>query len=115
MKLTGKEFPVQSLMAPDSWDQYGVANLDYFDERPSYKYTTPHNIIRWTARTIVDSVIDGNHPDCAQACHIIKDNEGNLINNQYYLFESDFTEDWQNTSTGQYTVDGKLPSSWEVN
>jgi hypothetical protein len=105
----------QSLSAPDSWDQNGIANLDHFDVRPSYKYTTPHNIIKWTARTIVDSVIDSNHPDCAQACHIIKDADGNLINKQYYLFESDFTEDWQKTSTSQYAVDGKLPSRWQVN
>ncbi len=46
----------QSLMAPDSWDGYGVANLDHFDVRPAYKYTTPHNIIRWTQRTIADSI-----------------------------------------------------------
>ena len=105
----------QSLSAPDSWDQNGVANLDNFDVRPSYKYTTPHNIIRWTQRTIVDSVIDSRHPTCAQACHIIKDSEGNLINNQYYLFDSDLTEDWQKSSTSQYAVDGKLPTRWQVN
>ena len=68
----------QSLMAPDSWDGYGVETLSDFDVRPTYKYTTPHNIIKWTKRTIVDSLIDSRHPDCAQACHIIKDSEGNL-------------------------------------
>lgn len=104
----------QSLMAPDSWSYYGVDNLADFDVRPSYKYTTPHNIIRWTERTLVDTVIDSSQPDCAQACHIIKDSEGNFINKQYYLFDSDFTEEWQRTSTGHLTVDGKLPSSWGV-
>lgn len=105
----------QSLSAPDSWDQHGVANLEHFDVRPAYKYTTPHNIIKWTKRTIVDSVIDASHPSCAQACHILKDKEGNFVNKQYYLFESDFTEDWQKTSTSQYAVDGKLPARWKVN
>lgn len=104
----------QSLSAPDSWDQYGVATLTNFDIRPAYKYSTPHNIIKWTARTLVDTIIDGNHPDCAQACHIVKDSEGNLHNKQYYLFESDLTEDWQKSSTSQYAVDGKLPASWQV-
>ena len=108
----------QSLSAPDSWDQYGVTNLDHFDVRPSYKYTTPHNIIRWTARTDtskIDFVSGTPHPPCSQACHIVKDSEGNLLNKEYYLFESDFTEPWQNTSTSQYTVDGKLPAWWQVN
>ena len=40
----------QSLMAPDSWDQYGVANLANFDVRPTYKYTTPHNIIKMDSK-----------------------------------------------------------------
>ena len=105
----------QSLMAPDSWDGYGVATMPNFDIRPSYKYTTPHNIIRWTQRTIADSLIDNRHPKCAQACHIIKDAEGNVHNKEYYLFESDFTEPWQSTSTNQYTVDGKLPARWQIN
>jgi hypothetical protein len=105
-------------MAPDSWSHYGVTNLEYFDVRPSYKYTTPHNIIRWTARTDtskIDFVTGTPHPPCSQACHIVKDNEGNFLNKEYYLFESDFTEPWQNTSTNQYTVDGKLPAWWQVN
>ncbi|MCW8849645.1 MAG: hypothetical protein OQJ81_06660, partial [Melioribacteraceae bacterium] len=105
----------QSLSAPDSWDQNGIANLDHFDVRPAYKYTTPHNIIKWTQRTIVDSVIDASQPSCAQACHILKDKDGNFVNKQYYLFESDLIEPWEKSSTSKYTVDGKLPASWKVN
>jgi rhodanese-related sulfurtransferase len=41
----------QSLMAPDSWKEYGVPLLAQFDSKPTYKYTTPHNILRWTTRT----------------------------------------------------------------
>ena len=105
----------QSLMAPDSWSHYGVENLADFNVRPSYKYTTPHNIIRWTKRTIADSLIDNRHPLCAQACHIIKDGDGNLINKEYYLFETDLVEDWEKSSTNDITVDGKLPARWQVN
>jgi len=104
----------QSLMGRDSWDQYGVDDMSNFDIRPTYKYTTPHNIIRWTKRTMVDSTIDSGHPDCAQACHIIKDSEGNLINNQYYLFESDL-DDYEIPANKGIVVDGKLPESWQIN
>ena len=109
----------QSLMAPDSWDHYGVDIMPNFDIRPTYKYTTPHNIIRWTARTDTSQiVIDKNslHPPCSQACHILgEDSLGVRINSQYYLFESDLTEDWQKSSTSQYAVDGKLPEWWGLN
>jgi len=104
----------QSLMGRDSWDQHGVSDMTNFDIRPTYKYTTPHNIIRWTQRTIVDSVIDNRHATCAQACHIIKDAEGNFLNKQYYLFESDL-EDWEKPADKGIIVDGKLPARWQVN
>ena len=104
----------QSLSAPDSWKQYGVDNLTNFDVRPTYKYTTPHNIIRWTERTIADSVIDNRHPLCAQACHVIKNTEGEILNKQYYLFESDLQEYEMPASEG-VIVDGKLPNWWQLN
>ena len=107
----------QSLMAPDSWDGYGVDIMPNFDVRPTYKYTTPHNILRWTARTDTtnyDFVEGIAHPKCSQACHIIKDGEGNIRNKEYYLFQSDLIEDWEKSATNQYTVDGKLPSWWDV-
>lgn len=104
----------QSLMGRDSWDHYGVEDMANFDVRPTYKYTTPHNIIKWTKRTLVDSTIDSRHPSCAQACHIIKDSEGNLINKEYYLFESDL-EDYEIPADQGIIVDGKLPSRWQIN
>ncbi|MBI1932530.1 MAG: hypothetical protein HYS24_08330 [Ignavibacteriales bacterium] len=108
----------QSLMAPDSWDHYGISNLNNFNEKPTYKYTTPHNIIRWTARTDTSKItLDENveQPLCAQACHIYKDSDGNIKNKQYYLFESDLIESWEKSATSKYTVDGKLPLWWEIN
>jgi len=101
-------------MGRDSWDHYGVEDMTNFDIRPTYKYTTPHNIIRWTKRTVVDSVIDNRHSDCAQACHIVKDDEGNFHNKEYYLFESDL-QDYEIPADQGIIVDGKLPASWQVN
>ncbi len=96
----------RTLMAPDSWEKYGVSVLPNFDAFPVYNYTTPHNIQRWTARTKVEA-----GKPCTDACHITKDGD-NVKNKQWFLFESDFKYDWEKTSSKGLTVDGKLPSSW---
>lgn len=97
----------QSLMAPDSWKEYGVDNLANFDSAPTYKYTTPHNIIKWTSRTQVE---EGK--PCYDACHIIEEN-GEFRNKELYLFSSDL-EEWELNATRSIVVDGKLPASWGI-
>lgn len=104
----------QSLSAPDSWKEYGTVVLTNFDFAPTYKYTTPHNIIRWTTRTQSDTLIDNTHPLCAQACHIIKNGEGEFLNKELYLFESDL-EEWEKNADKEIIVDGKLPAWWGIN
>lgn len=95
-----------TLMAPDSWSLYGVLNLPNFNVLPVFNYATPHNILRWTDRTKVES-----GKACSDACHIVK--EGNEYRNkQFYLFQSDFKFDWEKSSSMDLTVDGKLPESW---
>ncbi len=104
----------RSLMAPDSWMEYGVPILANFDVRPTYKYTTPHNIIKVTSRTgYKDSI--GNwvaYPrlSCKDGCHIIKNQ--NYKNKELYLFESDLIEDWEKSANVNIIVDGKLPANW---
>lgn len=95
-----------TLMAPDSWALYGVAQLANFNALPVYNYATPHNTLRWTTRTKVDA-----GKACSDNCHIVK--EGSTYRNkQWYLFDSDFKYDWERSSSKGITVDGKLPSSW---
>lgn len=107
----------EALSAPDSWEHYGVSVLANFDAAPTYKYTTPHNILRWTART--DTTIkatendDVIHPACAQACHIIKEKDGTYRNKEYYLFNSDLN-DWELNADKDIVLDGKLPAWWKV-
>ncbi len=97
----------QSLMAPDSWKEYGVAQLANFDAHPTYKYTTPHNIQRWTKRTQVAS-----GKSCYDNCHIIK--EGTTFRNkELYLFNTDL-QSWEVNANKNIVVDGKLPASWQV-
>jgi hypothetical protein len=52
-------------VVPDTYAPWGVKeDLAHFDLVPSFKYTSPHNIQRWTARTTPD---DGE--TCADKCH----------------------------------------------
>ena len=114
----------QSLSAPDTWDNYGVT-LNNFDVFPTYKYTTPHNILRWTARTdttIIATAEDAiAHPACAQACHIVKQNDGTFRNREFYLFNNNYDDkiqpslnDWEINANKNIVVDGKLPVWWDA-
>lgn len=98
----------RSLMAPDSWKEYGVASLANFSVRPTYKYATPHNIIKWTSRTKVEA-----GKPCYDACHIMTDSDGTVRNKEIYLFKNEL-ESWEITATNSITVDGKLPAKWNV-
>ncbi|MBX2991061.1 MAG: hypothetical protein KF749_07815 [Bacteroidetes bacterium] len=95
----------RALMAPDSWQNYGVANLANFDVRPTYKYATPHNTLRWTSRTRVEA-----GRACYDNCHIINEN-GTYRNKHLYLFNSDLLS-WEIPANAGVVVDGKLPASW---
>lgn len=96
----------RTLMAPDSWKEYGIPTLTNFNAFPIYNYTTPHNILKWTKRT---QVAQGQ--GCYANCHIRLEGT-TYINKEYYLFQSDLLESWEKASTNAIAVDGKLPSSW---
>jgi len=95
----------RTLAAPDNWSKFGVEEYANFDAFPTYNYTSPHNILRWTERTNA-----GQGVSCSSKCHIRNEN-GLLINKNLYLFESDLLE-WEKSATTKITVDGKLPASW---
>lgn len=104
---TGFKFTLvrRTLAAPDNWKEFGVAQTSNFTAFPTYNFTSPHNILRWTDRT---KVADGR--SCNANCHIHNDN-GVLVNKNLYLFGSDLLY-WEIHSTSKITVDGNLPSSW---
>jgi thiosulfate/3-mercaptopyruvate sulfurtransferase len=99
--------------APDSWQNYGTENLSNFDTQPTYKYTTPHNILKWTTRTAEDPEEGTPFSPCYQGCHIVEQGDS-VLNKELYLFEEDL-EDWEVEANQNTIVDGKLPSSWPVN
>jgi len=104
---TGFEFTLvrRTLAAPDNWEKYGVPQYANFNAFPTYNYTSPHNILRWTSRTNVTS----GQP-CYSNCHI-RNEGGVLLNKNLYLFQEDLLS-WEQAATSGITVDGKLPSSW---
>ena len=90
--------------APDSWSVFGIEDLESFDAKTTFNYTTPHNIQRWTSRT------DGAE-SCYANCHLIQ--EGDTYRNRHlYLFSSDFLLDWEVSSNQSIVVDGQLPATW---
>jgi len=95
----------RTLAAPDNWKEYGVAEYANFDAFPTYNYTSPHNILKWTTRTEV-----AQGASCSSNCHI-RNVDGVLINKELYLFEENLL-DWEKSATSGMTVDGKLPDSW---
>jgi len=95
----------RTLAAPDNWSVYGVPEYANFNAFPTYNYTSPHNILKWTSRTEVAS-----GKACSSNCHI-RNEAGTLINKELYLFQEDLLA-WEETATGPYTCDGKLPESW---
>ncbi len=57
-------------ISENTYTAWGVPTTNY-EVLPSFKYATPHNIVRWTSRT---QVPEGQ--SCGQSCHNTPDNGG---------------------------------------
>jgi thiosulfate/3-mercaptopyruvate sulfurtransferase len=95
----------RTLAAPDNWEKYGVDEYANFAVLPTYNYTSPHNIKRWTSRT---TVTDGQ--TCSMSCHI-RNEGGTLVNKDLYLFQENLLE-WELEASNGIVVDNQLPESW---
>jgi thiosulfate/3-mercaptopyruvate sulfurtransferase len=95
----------RTLAAPDNWKEYGVPEYSNFDAFPTYNYTTPHNILRWTDRTNVAA-----GASCYANCHV-KTVGSTVTNKNLYLF-MDNLNDWEINATKGITVNDKLPADW---
>jgi hypothetical protein len=93
--------------APDNWAEYGTPQMPDFNAKPTFNYTTPHNILRWTTRTRVE---EGR--TCSDSCHVVQDGSGSR-NRELYLFSSDLKESWEKSANKDIVVDGRLPASWK--
>ena len=95
----------RTLAAPDNWEKYGVPEYANFNVFPTYNYTSPHNLLRWTDRTQV-----ADQKACFNNCHI-RNEGGVLVNKELYLFQENLLE-WEQTASAGIVVDDKLPESW---
>jgi hypothetical protein len=51
-------------LAEDTYSEWDGTTTPFFSSEPTWKYATPHNIRRWTARTDTSS-----GQSCGSACH----------------------------------------------
>lgn len=96
-------------VARDSYNNWGSPDLPAYDKYPTWKYTSPHSIRKYTART--DTT---NSATCWDNCHT-KEGFGNPENKKYYLFKDYVQTNWPDeteANSGVY-VDGQLPDGWE--
>jgi len=95
-------------IAPETYDNWGAAGLmtDY-NVLPTWKYTSPHSIRLYTART------NANDPQtCMINCHIDK-NPGR--NAKFFLTEQYIQTHWPDEVNANSTVvvDDSLPGGWQ--
>ncbi len=97
-------------VVPDTYAPWGADPLAAFDALPTWKYTTPHNVRRWTPRT---QVAAGAH--CASACHLGEPG-GSDANADLYLWRDFVDAGWpvEAGANESVIVDGALPASWEA-
>jgi len=96
-------------IARDTYDNWGAAGqmVDY-DTQPTWKYTSPHSIRKYTART------DTSHGKlCYESCHTI-DGFGNSENRKYFLFADSISIYWPDevNANSNVVVDNELPAGW---
>jgi thiosulfate/3-mercaptopyruvate sulfurtransferase len=74
--VTVRHIPI----APDTYASWGIANLANYNSEPTWKYTTPHNVQKWTNLTTVE---EGQN--CGDNCH--NSTEYYLLNNDLLSYE----------------------------
>jgi len=55
--------------SPDAFENWGIATMSNYNAMETWKYTSPHNIQRWTERTLVDTSWRDNTSYTASTCN----------------------------------------------
>lgn len=91
---------------PQSYENWGSgsANLPAYDSHPTWKYTSPHNILKYTTRTDTSG-----GKSCSESCHA-----KNPANLKYFLLRDSVNKYWPEETNANESVfvDGQLPASW---
>ncbi len=113
--LAGKRFAFGLLRhapaTPDGFAPWGAEDPPAFDAVSTWKYTSPHSILRWTSRTKVAA-----GAECGANCHLAGDMGGSQANRGLYLFQADVEAGWplEVGANASVVVDGLLPEGWEA-
>jgi len=96
-------------MARDTYDNWGIEGAaPAFDDYPTWRYTTPHSVRRWTERTSVEAGIG-----CGANCHL-GEPSGSMDNLELYLYKEFVESNWPDEvkANGDVIIDGELPAGW---
>ncbi len=107
---SGKWIVVRHIpVSPDTYDNWDHATLANYDVRPTWEYTSPHNIRLYTAQTDTSG-----GADCSANCHLVGTNADQ--NAGLYLWQSliDSAYSDEAAANASVTVDGRLPSGWNT-
>ena len=91
-------------IAEETFDAWGISSLADYISRPTWKYTSPHNIRRWTART---DTTGGRA--CLEACHFTPDDTSGFFLRQADL---DILSPAEATANANLIVPDGPPSEW---
>jgi len=93
--------PVRHIpILPNTFENWGVENLENFTSSPTWKYATPHNIQRWTAQTDTS-----NGGGCGHSCH---------NKDKFYLREADLLRGISDHVDGSFSVNPDLQQFQEA-
>ncbi len=95
-------------VSPDSYEPWGHSELANYDARPTWEYSSPHNIVRAAPQTNV-----GGDGDCSSKCHVSGTNAD--TNKDLFLWQSFVDENYpiESIANDSVAIDGtNLPSGW---
>jgi hypothetical protein len=101
--VTVRHIPI----APETYDNWGAQGLmTNYDDAPTWKYTSPHSIRRFTARTDTSGGVS-----CSASCHIVANQQRN---EKFFLKQQYIQDNWPNevNANSSVVVDSELPAGW---
>ena len=94
-------------VARDSYEPWGHATLANYDDRPTWEYTSPHNVRRFTAQTDTTG-----GATCSENCHLTGVKVE--LNAERFLWQSYIDSAYTDEAGANLPVivDDHLPSGW---
>ena len=105
----GKYIVVRHIpVARDSYSPWGHAELANYDDRPTWEYSSPHNIQKFTPQTTYE---DGAF--CGSSCHLTGTKAQD--NSDRFLWQKDVENDYPDElkANNSVVVDNNLPNGWQ--